>query len=85
MNYQDEAETDVFNGDRTQMEERTLVDASVTLEESGGRWAVSAFAANITDEQYRIAALPVAGLWNFTNYGAPRSYGLRLRYNFGAD
>jgi iron complex outermembrane receptor protein len=85
MNHQDEAETDVFNGERTQMEERTLVDASVTLEESAGRWAVSAFAANITDEQYRIAALPVAGLWNFTNYGAPRSFGVRFRYNFGVN
>ena len=35
--------------------------------------------ANATDEQYRIAALPVAGLWNFTNYGAPRTYGMRIQ------
>jgi iron complex outermembrane recepter protein len=36
----------------------------------------------VTDEVYRFAALPVAGLWNFTNYGAPRSYGLTLSMKF---
>ena len=28
------------------------------------------------------AGLLVAGLWNFTNYGAPRSYGLTLSMKF---
>lgn len=82
-NFQDEAETDVFNGVNTQMEERTLVDLSVTFEDPAMRWSVSAFVANVTDEEYRVAALPVAGLWNFTNYGAPRSFGIKARYNFG--
>lgn len=83
MNYQDETETDVFNSENTQMDERTLVDLSITFEDPAMRWAVSAFVANATDEEYRVAALPVAGLWNFTNYGAPRSFGIKARYNFG--
>lgn len=38
--------------------------------------------ANLTDEIYRIAALPVDGLWNFTHYGPPLSVGLTLNFNF---
>jgi iron complex outermembrane receptor protein len=82
LNYQDEAQTDVFNGANTQMEERTLVGASVTYRDPGERWSAMLYGANLTDETYRIAALPVAGLWNFTNYGPPRSFGVTLRFNF---
>jgi iron complex outermembrane receptor protein len=82
-NYQDEAETDVFNGVNTQMESRTLLDASVTYHDPKDRWSIRLWGANLSDETYRIAALPVAGLWNFTNYGPPRSYGITLRTKFG--
>ncbi len=82
-NYQDETETDVFNATNTQMESRTLVDLGVTFEDSSQRWAVTGFVANALDEEYRISALPVAGLFNFTQYGAPRSYGVKVRYSFG--
>lgn len=82
LNYQDEAETDVFNGLNTQMEERTLVDLSATLHDREDRWALTAYVSNALDETYRIAALPVAGLWNFTNYGPPRSFGLTLNVKF---
>jgi iron complex outermembrane receptor protein len=82
-NYQDEAETDVFNGVNTQMESRTLLDASITYHDPKDRWSIRFWGANLSDETYRIAALPVAGLWNFTNYGPPRSYGITLRTKFG--
>ena len=83
LNYQSEAETDVFNGANTQMEERTLVDASVTYHDPKDRWWSRLCGANLSDETYRIAALPVAGLWNFTNYGPPRSYGITIHTKFG--
>ena len=82
LNYQSEAETDVSNRPNTQMEERTLLDLAATLHERDNRWNVTAYVSNVTDEVYRFAALPVAGLWNFTNYGAPRSYGLTLSMKF---
>jgi iron complex outermembrane recepter protein len=82
LNYQSEAETDVSNRPNTQMEERTLLDLAATLYERDNRWNVTAYVTNVTDEVYRYAALPVAGLWNFTNYGAPRSYGLTLSMKF---
>ena len=83
VNYQSEAETDVFNGVNTQMEERTLLDLFVTLNGRDGDWSVSLYGSNLTDETYRVAALPVAGLWNFTHYGPPRSYGITIRSHFG--
>ena len=78
LNYQSEAETDVFNGQNTQMEERTLLGAAVTYLEPDARWSATLYGSNLTDEIYRVAALPVAGLWNFTNYGMPRQIGVQL-------
>jgi iron complex outermembrane receptor protein len=83
LNYQAESETDVFNGVNTQMEERTLLSASVTYQEPDSRWSATLYGTNLTDETYRVAALPVAGLWNFTNYGAPRQIGVSLNMKFG--
>ena len=46
------------------------------------RWCATLYGTNLTDETYRVAALPVAGLWNFTNYGAPRQIGVSLNMKF---
>ena len=83
VNYQSVSETDVFNGDNTQQQKRTLVNVSATWHDAKDRYSLTGYVANVTDETYRIAALPVAGLWNFTNYGAPRSFGLTLNVKFG--
>ena len=82
LNYQAEAETDVFNGVNTQMEERTILGAAVTYRDPDDRWSATLFGTNLTNETYRVAALPVAGLWNFTNYGAPRQIGVSLNLKF---
>jgi iron complex outermembrane receptor protein len=82
LNYQSESETDVFNGLNTQMEERTLLGAAVTYRDPEERWSATLFGTNLTDETYRVAALPVAGLWNFTNYGAPRQIGVSVNLKF---
>ena len=82
VNYESEAETDVFNGQNTQMQSRTLLGAAVTYREPDSRWSATLYGLNLTDELYRVAALPVAGLWNFTNYGAPRQFGVSLDMNF---
>jgi iron complex outermembrane receptor protein len=82
VNYQDVSETDVFNGANTQMDDRTLVGLSATWHARDDRWSATLYGANLTDETYRVAALPVAGLWNFTNYGPPRSFGVTLNFKF---
>ena len=81
-NYQGTAETDVFNTLNTQMQPRLLLDASLTYRDKDGRWSVTPWVSNITDKVYRVAALPVAGLWNFTNYGPPRSFGVTANLRF---
>jgi iron complex outermembrane receptor protein len=84
-NYQSVSETDVFNGTNTQMQSRTLFDLGLTYHDQDDRWSATLYGANLTDETYRIAALPVAGLWNFTNYGPPRSFGLRFNVHFKGE
>ena len=79
VHHTPESEYSVFNSDFTQLEERTLVNASIAYEEPEGRWRISAFGNNLTDETFRVSANSVAGLWNFSNYGPRRQYGVELR------
>ena len=81
-NYQGTAETDVYNTADTQLQSRLLLDASATYHDINGKWSFSPYVSNITDKLYRTAALPVAGLFNFTNYGPPRSFGVTANMRF---
>jgi len=81
-NYQGTTETDVYNTPDTQMQARFLLDASATYHDASGKWSVTPWVSNITDKIYRVAALPVAGLWHFTNYGPPRSFGITGNFRF---
>lgn len=85
VHHTPESEYSVFNSDFTQLEERTLVNANVAYEEPEGRWRVSLFATNLTDEVYRVSANSVAGLWNFSNYGPRRQVGAELRINLNGN
>jgi iron complex outermembrane recepter protein len=78
VNHQDEAEMSVFNSPLTQMTERTLWDANVTYRDPEDRYYITVWGKNLTDERFRTGANSVAGLWNFTMYGRPRSYGLEV-------
>ncbi len=78
FNHQDEAEFSVFNSPLTQMSERDLWDANVTYHDGEDRFRITLWAKNLLDERYRTAANSVAGLWNFTMYGRPLSYGLEF-------
>lgn len=80
--YQSEAETDVYNTIYTQMTARTLLNAMATFHNHDGKWTVSPWVSNVTDKIYRTAGEHVAGLWTFTNYGAPRSFGLTANFKF---
>jgi iron complex outermembrane receptor protein len=80
--YQSEAETSVFNSLNTQMEERFLWDISATWRDSEERYRVTTFVKNILNENHRIGANSVAGLWNMTIYGRPRTYGVELGFHF---
>jgi iron complex outermembrane receptor protein len=66
----------------TQMESRTLVDAAITYTSPDRRYFVSLFGKNLLNEEYRIAANSVGGLWNFTNFGPPMQWGIEFGMSF---
>lgn len=61
---------------------RTLVNASITLADADDRYSVRLIGKNLTDERYRTASQNVAGLWQNSQYGAPRYFGIELSVNF---
>ena len=65
------------------LDEKTLLDASITYTAADNKWFVRAFGNNLTDERYRVASQVVANLWTHSQFGAPRNYGLQVGMNFG--
>jgi iron complex outermembrane receptor protein len=98
LHYQDEYETSSFPANAqgadssgvpiiiqkqfTQVEERTLIDAFITWENANQALNLTLYGKNLTDEVWRQSANPVATLWNFTRFGAPREIGFQVRYHF---
>jgi iron complex outermembrane receptor protein len=76
--HQDEAETQPTNPIYSQLEERTIVNANVTWRDSADKYYVTLYGKNLNDEIYRDGSNNVAGLWNFTLYGAPMEYGMEV-------
>ena len=62
----------------TKIEEYTLFDAFVTYTGSSEKWRVSVFGKNLTDEIYHSASQYVGGLWTFSTYAPPRTYGVEF-------
>ncbi len=65
------------------LDEKTLLDASVTYTAEDGRWFVRAFGNNLTDETYRVASQVVSNLWTHSQFGMPRNYGVQVGLKFG--
>ena len=98
MHYQDDAETSPFPANFqgadaqgnpiivqkafTQMEDRTLLNGFITYNGADNGIEISVYGKNLTNEIYRVAANPVATLWNFTRHGPPREYGIQVGYSF---
>ena len=59
----------------TILQDHTLVNASITYTGSNGKWYLSVFGKNLSDERYRNASQYVGGLWTFSTYAEPRVYG----------
>lgn len=58
-----------------------LLDARVALQSPAARWEVALFGKNLTDELYRLDAIPFLGDV-FSRFGAPRSYGVQFAKSF---
>ena len=82
INYQSEYESTTLNADFSQGQARTLVGASIGWTDPSERYRVAIFGRNLLDEVYRVSANSVAGLFNFTNYAPPRSFGIEGAVKF---
>lgn len=67
----------------TFLDSRTLVNASITLNQVDNQYYVRLIGQNLTDERYRTASQNVAGLWLNSQFGAPRYFGVELGVSFG--
>ncbi len=93
VHYQSEAELSPFDPNAaaagiarhptfTQLESRTLLNANITYTDPDDRWHLTAYGKNLSNEEYRVSANSVGALWNFTQYGAPRQWGIEFGMNF---
>jgi len=58
-----------------------LLDASLGLRTDDGHLAIELWGKNLTDELYATHNIPFLGD-RFVVYGAPRTFGVRMRYEF---
>ncbi len=66
----------------TQGEARTLLNANITWKSSSDKLELTLYGKNLTDQVYRVAANPVATLWNFSRHGPPRELGVQVGLKF---
>jgi iron complex outermembrane receptor protein len=65
------------------LDEKNLINASLTYTNVDGNWFVRGYGKNLTDERYRIASQSVATLWTHTQWGAPINFGVEFGMGFG--
>ncbi len=67
----------------TILDQRNILNASITWKSSDDNYTVSLFGKNLTDDRYRTASQAVGVLWTFSNYGPPRFYGIDVTARVG--
>lgn len=82
VNYSSQAETLVFNSLYTQLEARTLWDASATWRDAAEKYRVTLYVKNLLNEIKRNAGNSVGGLWAYSMYSQPREYGVEFAVHF---
>ncbi|WP_439533880.1 TonB-dependent receptor [Polymorphobacter sp.] len=61
---------------------RTLFNASLTLAQADDRYFVRLLGRNLSDARYRTASQNVAGLWQNSQFGPPRFYGVEVGFRY---
>ncbi len=67
------------------LDQKTLLNASVTYTSESQRYFIRAYGRNLSDEVYRIASQSVATLWTHSQFGAPRNFGIEVGMTFGGE
>ena len=79
--YEDESVSsysDVAPAFNTYLDDRAILDASITFYDAQDRFYFRLLGANLTDERYRTGSLSVATVWIMSAYGPPRYFGLEF-------
>lgn len=71
-----------FNQALDKQDSYSKTDFRLFWQNEEGRWSAEAFVTNIEDEAVLIAGVYGPGNTMFANYGAPRTFGFRLGYNY---
>jgi iron complex outermembrane receptor protein len=79
--WQDKFYYDVDNSAANTQDDYGLLSASIGVRTSDSRWGLELWGKNLTDELYTVSAIPFLGD-RFVLYGAPKTYGVRLRWNY---
>ncbi|MFN3513824.1 MAG: TonB-dependent receptor [Phenylobacterium sp.] len=71
---------EVFNVPRLEQDGYALIDARLSYELPGERWAASIWGKNLTDETYFTSRIDLRDTWGFdyNHLGAPRTFGVTL-------
>jgi len=64
------------------LDEYSMVNANLSFAPGGSSWSVALWATNLFDEKYVTSALTVPPLFSFASFGAPRQYGVEVRFDF---
>lgn len=70
--------TDTFNNPIGLVEGYGTVDLSLRYEEPSGRWGVSLWGRNVTDERYFLSFLDIPGVATARSFADPATYGIEL-------
>jgi iron complex outermembrane receptor protein len=80
--WRDDYMTDLYNKPWLQQEAFGLLDASLTYTSPSEKFKVSVYGKNLTDEEYFDYAADVGALDSARWGGAPRTYGVRVAYQY---
>jgi iron complex outermembrane receptor protein len=77
--YISETRGALWDSPLVKLQSRGLLNALVNVDSASGKWRTSLWMTNATDKEY-VAGIQNNGTLRYA--GAPRQYGLRIRYNF---
>ncbi|MCS5703090.1 MAG: TonB-dependent receptor [Acidobacteria bacterium] len=84
-NWRDDQNLDAYGTFNADQDAYGVVDGFIRLVPASERWLVELWGSNLTDEYYRTSSFfysAILGSVNQSQIGRPRSYGLRVRYDF---
>ena len=80
--YTDERWASFTQAPAEDLDSYSVLDANVNFKPTDGNWSVALWATNLLDEEYVITSLAVPPLFSFAAFGAPRQYGIDVKFDF---